>query len=356
MMSEERTSLLEQMVSSASVQKLIDDGERERAHDRGAGTDEGARARGGGEARCRRRSATVPLDDAAGDRAERRRRRRVGRGTHRWRAANVDDKRRRRRRRWIGCGATGGEVATTGGGDGGEAEAAAAARDELAAAEAKFRKVKAALDRSRNELTQTHAEADGLRARAATAEGKVSELERKLRQQVARLRQLSQAQQSQTAGAAAASLSPLSKSDRGPASSQRAKGGGGDAGGADRVASLQAELAAKQKEMEAKDQELSLLKEMVRARKADARTRELKQEVSARRSGRQGGGGGGEQEQAAGGRRRRQPDGATRKRAVTPRGCTIINHVSRHGRRAARIAHMRTAAGHAFCDAELFCF
>ena len=46
---------------------------------------------------------------------------------------------------------------------------------------------------------------------------------------------------------------------------------------------LQKELLERQKEVEAKDAELALLKDMVRARKADARTRELKQEVSARR-------------------------------------------------------------------------
>ena len=58
---------------------------------------------------------------------------------------------------------------------------------------------------------------------------------------------------------------------------------GPEASASSKVAALQAELAAKQKEVEAKDQELAMLKDMVRARKSDARTRELKSEVHQRR-------------------------------------------------------------------------
>jgi hypothetical protein len=108
----------------------------------------------------------------------------------------------------------------------------------------------------------------------------VNELERKLRQQVGRLKQLSQAPQGGGGGKGASA----------GGGAAGGKGAAGKAAGATDVSEgeagaskLRAELAVKTKELEAKDAELSMLKDMVRARKADARTRELKAEVANKR-------------------------------------------------------------------------
>ena len=109
----------------------------------------------------------------------------------------------------------------------------------------------------------------------------MNELERKLRQQVARLKQLSAQQQGGGGAGGAGGVPPPVRASAGGKSAKAASPNKGEEPSSDRVASLQAELAAKQKEVEAKDQELAMLKDMVRARKADARTRELKAETNA---------------------------------------------------------------------------
>ena len=99
---------------------------------------------------------------------------------------------------------------------------------------------------------------DSLRARAVAAEAQVNELQRQLRQKASRLKALS--------GAKGGAASPA-----------KADGSGGGAGGAeaDRHAALKAELAAKNAEIAEMTTQLSLLKDMVRSKKSEARTKDM---------------------------------------------------------------------------------
>ena len=152
-------------------------------------------------------------------------------------------------------------------GSGGFASAKAALEQQLA-------QVEAELLTSQKEVTSRIDESDSLRSRAAAAEGRADALEKKLRQQVARLKQLSaqqqQQQQQQQSGGAKGGGDERGAGAGGGRERGGGRGGGGDS---DRMAAMQNELKRKQKEVEDKDSELAMLKEMVRNRQQASKAR-----------------------------------------------------------------------------------
>ena len=145
-------------------------------------------------------------------------------------------------------------------------EAQLAERDEQLSSSRKMSKDKAKAERAKAEADKASIdEADSLRARAVAAEAHVAELQRQLRSKANRLKQLS------AAGAAGASSPPKER--------------GGAAADEGRSAALQKELAAKNAELAEMSTQLNLLKDMVRARKADARTKDIQNQQLRRKVG-----------------------------------------------------------------------
>jgi hypothetical protein len=143
-------------------------------------------------------------------------------------------------------------------------------------------------------------EIESLRARAVQAEAHVAELQRQLRAKASRLRQLGGGAHAGGVAGEAPSLkiaAPSAGRVGGGAGGDRASdaaggGGGGTAEEGRAVVGLQRELEAKNAEIAEMKTQLAVLKDMVRARQADARTMEM-QNARLRRKVQGGGGGGG---------------------------------------------------------------
>ena len=157
---------------------------------------------------------------------------------------------------------TSGEPPTVAGGGGEPTSATSGAAEgespRAATLERELSEARDELQRSRKAQAQGRDETDSLRARAVAAEAQVNELQRQLRQKASRLKALS--------GAKGGAASPA-----------KADSSGGGAGGAeaDRHAALKAELAAKNAEIAEMTTQLSLLKDMVRSKKSEARTKDM---------------------------------------------------------------------------------
>ena len=292
LLSTERAQLLEHVVSSESIQSIIDTGSRERQRPVGPSEEGGgvpftasrqSAAHQGADASPRGPAASEGgelLDLDADDLVT------AGPAGEASGAFSAEDGHR---------GVTEPTSATSGGPEDTRAAEAEAAR-RTTKLEAKLSDLQKDVKALRRELTAKSEEADTMRARAVTAEGRVGDLERKLRQQVARLRQISQQQKDGEGGSGGARSGDRASSKQGGSggpmgavglggsgSSAKGNGPGSENAANERVTALQAELAQKQKEVEAKDMELAMLKDMVRARKSDQRTKELKGEVHQRR-------------------------------------------------------------------------
>ena len=193
-----------------------------------------------------------------------------------------------------------------GGGSGGDETAMTTGGEHESKRSPKARTKDAQRGAQRGEKARADAdqELESLRARAVQAEAHVAELQRQLRAKASRLRQLGGGAQAGGVGGEAPSLKIAALSagragggagggaggDR--ASDAAGAGGGGTAEEGRSVVGLQRELEAKNAEIAEMKTQLAVLKDMVRARQADARTMEM-QNARLRRKVQGGGGGGG---------------------------------------------------------------